>query len=326
MSGTDWLRARAARWCSARTMERVIEPALADVQTEYEAAARDGRLWRSRWIRIAGHAAFLKVLAWVMAERALDVLRGTAASDRHALGRTFAVFAAVTALGTGLLTLPPLLAEGSRPSRPSSTIWLGILLIPQAVPLSIPVGLTFGILWGLGRAAASRRSRALVLVGAVFSCVVSLATIGWVMPAANQAYRESIAGVTIAKGANELTLIELGKVLESGQYESIGMVSPRGRRSVAMAYHVRLALSLAPFVLSLFALVWTRRQRGRVPIVAVGCAMTVGYYLILSFAGRAYTFDRAMSAVAAAWAANVAFLTLSAMLWISSRARLHENG
>jgi hypothetical protein len=33
MSGIDWLRARAARWCSARTMERVIEPALADVQT-----------------------------------------------------------------------------------------------------------------------------------------------------------------------------------------------------------------------------------------------------------------------------------------------------
>ena len=35
MSGTDWLRATAARWCSPRTMERVIEPALADVQTEY---------------------------------------------------------------------------------------------------------------------------------------------------------------------------------------------------------------------------------------------------------------------------------------------------
>lgn len=144
MSGTDWLRARAARWCSARTMERVIEPALADLQLEYEAAAHDGRIWRSRWIWIAGHAAFLKVLAWVIAERALDALRGATASDRHALGRTFAVFAAVTALGTGLLTLPPLLDEWS---RASGTIWLGILLIPQAVPLSIPVGLTFGILW-----------------------------------------------------------------------------------------------------------------------------------------------------------------------------------
>jgi lipopolysaccharide export LptBFGC system permease protein LptF len=228
----------------------------------------------------------------------------------------------VTALGTGLLTLPPLLAEW--PRRPSGAMWLGVLLIPQAVPLSIPVGLTFGILWGLGRAATSRRSRALVLVAAVFSCVVSFATLAWAMPAGNQAYRESNAGVTIARGANELTLVELGKVLESGQYESIGMASPRGRRSVAMAYHVRWAIALAPFVLSLVALVWTGRQRGRVAIVAVGCAMTVGYYLILFYAGRAYTFDRAMSAVAAAWAANVAFLTLAAMLCISSRARLRE--
>jgi lipopolysaccharide export LptBFGC system permease protein LptF len=323
MSSTDWLRARAARWSSARTMERVIEPALADVQTEYEAAAQDGRIWRSRWIWITGHAAFLKVLAWVTAERALDVLRGATARDRHALGRTFAVFAAVTALGTGLLTLPPLLAESS---RPPGTIWLGILLIPQAVPLSIPVGLTFGILWGLGRVAASRRSRALVFVAAVVSCVVSFATLAWVMPAANQAYRQSIAGVTIAKGANELTLVELERLIESGQYATIGMGSPRGRRSVAMAYHVRWALSLAPFVLSVFALVWTRRQRGRVSIVAVGCAMTSGYYLVLFLAERAHMFDREMSAVVAAWAANVTFVALSALLSISSRDRLHENG
>ena len=321
MSGIDWLRATAARWCSARTMERVVEPALADVQTEYEAAARDGRIWHSRWIWIAGHVAFLKVLMWVFAASAIDAVRGATANDRHALGRTLAVFVAVTALGTGLLTLPPLVAEWS---RLSSIVWLGILLIPQAVPLSIPVGLTFGILWGLGRVAASRRSRSLVLAAAVVSSVVSFATLAWVMPAANQAYRQSIAGVTIARGANELTLTELGRVLESGQDASIGMGSPRGRRGVALAYHVRWALSLAPFALSLFALVWTRRQRGRVPIVAAGCAMTVGYHLVLFLAGRAYAFDRTMSAVAAAWAPNMAFLMLSALLWIGSRARLRE--
>ena len=102
MSSIDWLRARAARWCSPRTMERVIEPALADVQTEYEAAAQDGRLWVSPWIWLTGHAAFLKVLAWVIAERTMDTLRGATANDRRVLSRTFAVFAAVTALGCGL--------------------------------------------------------------------------------------------------------------------------------------------------------------------------------------------------------------------------------
>ena len=35
-------------------------------------------------------------------------------------------------------------------------------------------------------------------------------------------------------------------------------------------------------------------------------------------------FDRATSAGAAAWVANVAILMRSAVLWISSRARLRE--
>ena len=67
-----------------------------------------------------------------------------------------------------------------------------------------------------------------------------------------------------------------------------------------MAYHIRWALSLAPFVLSLFALLWTRRQRGGLLIVATGCAMTAGYYLSCSVAGRADEFDRTMPAVTAA--------------------------
>jgi hypothetical protein len=40
-------------------------------------------------------------------------------------------------------------------------------------------------------------------------------------------------GRPIAKGAKELTLIELGKVLESGRYDSIGMASQRGRRMLS---------------------------------------------------------------------------------------------
>lgn len=46
----DRLRALAARLVDLRTMERVIEPLLADVQMEYEDANRRGRnaSWRRR--------------------------------------------------------------------------------------------------------------------------------------------------------------------------------------------------------------------------------------------------------------------------------------
>lgn len=52
------LRAMAARLCSARAMERLIDPALTDVQLEHRDAIAQGRPWRSRWIRLAGYLRF----------------------------------------------------------------------------------------------------------------------------------------------------------------------------------------------------------------------------------------------------------------------------
>ena len=43
------LRALAARLCAAITMERLVDPAIADLQAEYEEASRTGPGWRRRW-------------------------------------------------------------------------------------------------------------------------------------------------------------------------------------------------------------------------------------------------------------------------------------
>ena len=56
----DRLRALAVRILDQRTMERVVDPLLADLELEYTEAIRHGRLWMSRWILILGHFAFLK--------------------------------------------------------------------------------------------------------------------------------------------------------------------------------------------------------------------------------------------------------------------------
>ena len=47
------LRTIAAWLCSQRTMERLIDPIVADLQAEYGDEVRQGRVWRSRWIRVA---------------------------------------------------------------------------------------------------------------------------------------------------------------------------------------------------------------------------------------------------------------------------------
>ena len=86
---------------------------------------------------------------------------------------------------------------------------LALHLVPQALPLSIPIGLTFGILCGLGRVSASYRSRAVILSLAAAASFVSFTMLAWVVPMANQAFRVAIAGQPLAKGSRELTLGEL---------------------------------------------------------------------------------------------------------------------
>jgi hypothetical protein len=47
------LRAVAARLFAANTMDYLIDPAIADMQAEYEDASRRGLTWRKRWIAFA---------------------------------------------------------------------------------------------------------------------------------------------------------------------------------------------------------------------------------------------------------------------------------
>ena len=56
------LRALAARLCGAITMERLVDPAIADLQAEYEEASRTGPGWRRRWIWMRGHIAFFTMM------------------------------------------------------------------------------------------------------------------------------------------------------------------------------------------------------------------------------------------------------------------------
>jgi putative ABC transport system permease protein len=56
------LRALAARLLPASTMDYLVDPAIADMQAEYEDASRGGLTWRKLWICLRGYVAFFTMI------------------------------------------------------------------------------------------------------------------------------------------------------------------------------------------------------------------------------------------------------------------------
>ena len=303
------LRAVAAHLCHARTMERFVDPTVSDLQAEYEDAVKRGRRWESTRIWIVGHIAVIQVMALHGGLRAMETLRDLTGDDRRAVLRTIVASTAIMIIGTLVLAMVPFVNFVSR-NDPRS-VELAFYLVPQALPLSIPIGLTFGILWGLGRMSASRRTQAVVLLLAFGASFVSFTMLAWVVPTSNQAFRVSMMGRPLPKGENELTIGELRQRLELGTRQLPAVATPSDSPSLALNYHARWALGSAPFVLAVFAVALTsRRQWGRMMPFLAGCLVVFAYYVIM-YSARGLGLGRTISPFAAAWTPNTAFLMLS---------------
>jgi hypothetical protein len=153
----------AAQVFDAETLERLIDPVVADLQAEYAEASRAGRVWRRRWVRLAGYIAFAKV--------AMRPLR---------------VFVAVMFVMTMLMAVPPYL----RVARDTTADVL--YLLPQALVVAMPFALTLAFAWSRPARRSRQWLRASVASGVICSafCFVTLA---WWTPSANQAFRVSVA-------------------------------------------------------------------------------------------------------------------------------------
>ena len=310
------LRAVAMRLCDSVTIERVIDPVLADLRIEYADAVKRGRLWKSRWLRFAGYLTFMKVLAICGCERFLQRAERWTADEDRALARTIAISSVAIVATTFLLLAPPMLRLSF---RVHSSEWRVLAyLIPQAIPLAIPVGFTLGTLWGLKSRAVSRHVKRAVLTLAIIGSLASFGTMAWIRPAANQAFREFIfsriahdrnasAHTAPSKGTNELTLAELRQRLRSGPD------ADRINRNIEFTYHMVWALPWATLALALFALSINQWRIGRIGLCAIAFSTYFGYYLLL-FTGRTYALDGTLPAYAAAWLPNIVFAASSAAL------------
>jgi lipopolysaccharide export LptBFGC system permease protein LptF len=187
-----------------------------------------------------------------------------------------------------------------------------VYLIPQALAIALPVGFTFGIFFGSRDAAVSTRATRAILIVACLYSVASFATLAWIMPAANQAFRElmftQVGGRgPLFKGANELSLGELSQKIDGLVRVGFWVEA----RSLAFDYHMRWALSCATFVLAAFARSVIPRRPMRIWTLGVLVVGTyVGYYALM-FVGRAAAIAGTVPTFVGAWLPNVMFVMIA---------------
>ncbi len=296
----DRIRRLAARVCAAATMTRIVDPIVADMQHEHADALREGRVWKSRWVRLAGYVALIKAMA----------LHDGHTVESGAAVRMIAYAIVITVAVTMLFALPPMLALAPQTRGTANRLALVLRLVPQAVPIAIPIGVTLGMLAGLGNAALSRRSTRVMLIIAIVSSIASFVLMGWLVPASNFAFLKVLIGHPVTKGVSELTLGEL--------YQRM-VRAPTGVRYLATMYHTRIAFSCATFVLGLFALAvrhW--RPLVRVSLGVVACGLYVGYYFLLADPIRS-GMGGAFPPIVMVWLPNVAMTAIAMLLALLAR-------
>jgi lipopolysaccharide export LptBFGC system permease protein LptF len=201
-----------------------------------------------------------------------------------------------------------------------------VYLVPQALPLALPIGVMVGILCGFRGRLVSVRSTRSVLALAVAGAAIAFAVLAWLMPAANQSFREAIAQVapgTLAKGLNEMTITELGAAIQSYRHAPMEG-SPLVH--VMFAYHQRWSLACATAILAPFAIgVLACRPSSRWIVGGTALGACLAYYVLL-FLGRSAVLSGTAPAFAGAWLPNVVFVLLSALLlMIVSDRRLNRS-
>jgi hypothetical protein len=305
----DRLRRLATWLCTPVSIERRIEPTLADLRNEYLDAISRGSHWKSRWVQATGCLIVLKVVSLVTLERTLRSVTHLDARTRTALLESAGIFAIVVALATVVIIAPVL--SRTLVERPP-TAHEALYLVPAALPLAIPLGLIPALILGV-RERLSSQVRNLVLVWALCCSMLSFANLAWLVPAANQAYRTSLLGIGIepGKGPNELTLREIARHIESTPVSGPG--APL--RHYLVSYHVRWAYSLAPLAVALFALALTRRVRHLLPMAAVTLVACCGWTLLV-MVGSVFARGGQLTPMLGAWLPNAVFISAAlAMRW-----------
>jgi hypothetical protein len=143
---------------------------------------------------------------------------------------------------------------------------LFLTLIPQALPLTIPAAVCIAVLWSLQGRAASPALAISFFALASIACVMVWTTLEWLIPEANQAFRELFAGRMILRGTGELSLSELGALSD-----------PLSRQ----LYHLRLVWCFGTLAVTGCALIISPLVRGRIAAAFAGVLVNMAVLMVL---------------------------------------------
>jgi len=306
----DRLRALAAGLCDQPTMQRVIDPIVADLQLEHGEAVRRGQRWRGRSIRVAAAVTLVRVMVAKM-----DWIP----DGRGPVMRTAAYSLAAIACVTMLFAVPTFL----NPMGPQPYY---VYVIPQLLAIAIPIGLAIGIVGVLAGTALSSKVKAGVVGLAIIGAVVTFVTAGWITPAANHAARVA-SGQRLDELNNmdawapaELTLGQLNerihKSADFGLSPDVGYL-----RFLLQIYYGRWALPAASVTLTLCMLAMAGFPKaGRRALGVTAFVLIVGYEAAGVFAQRLNQLS-AIPVLLAAWLPNLILAAIAVGLMAFSALR-----
>jgi len=270
-----WLRSLAARVFARQTMERVIDPVLADIQTEHEESHRKSDRWRTIAVWVDGYVAFWAAITLHVLHAAPASLRKRLCADDSALGRMIAFSAGLSGAVTLFLVGRPFAVH----SQAEWGLSLPLFVLPQAIPLGLAIAVPAGIVWTApGNQTTARAFRNVMVIG-VGAALLSFVAVQ-AAPFANRSFRTAVAdrleqhgitGHSVPRGPSELSLSELA--MESHKYRALGQ--KRMSDDLAWSYQIRFAIPVAALVLSLVAFGVSRTVQSRarrlgavVPLIA----------------------------------------------------------
>jgi lipopolysaccharide export LptBFGC system permease protein LptF len=296
-------------------MERVIDPALADLQAEYgQVSNRD--TWKRRWILLRGYCALFKVVCLCGASSLRPA--NWNCDDRASLKRVLRVASAAMIIATGLLLVPTVSRQTDGGFSNVRLVGIAAWLV-ASLPLAVPIGVLFGVLFGLRNRVVSGTSVIVILVACLVLAAATRVNLAWVLPWANQSFRTSVSGrPDIPRGSRELTLSELREWIRQEE----DFPNSKGFRRNSLEYHERgSALPAAPLVLALFGLsVVSRRRNGRAYLMSL--ALFGGFlYWVALMLGQVLTLEGFFEPIINAWLANIVLLVISAAIVLASPLR-----